>query len=91
MPSRSPRRKSELIFVDHTVLHDELKILLRVGHDFHVAQRIAFDDQKIGIGSGRDGSKIATLHQQLGVGLGGRANDIGRIVKLDSHFEFSEL
>src|SRR5260370_7008102 len=90
-PSRSPRRKSKLIFVDHTVLHDELKILLRIGHDFHVAQGISFDDQKVGIGSGRNGSQIAALHEQLAVDAGGGANDIGRIVELYSPFNFPDL
>src|SRR5713226_7183648 len=41
--------------------------------------------------SGRNGSQIAALHEQLGVDAGGGANDIGRIVELDSHFKFSEL
>src|SRR5215469_12113320 len=89
-PRDSFQPKSELIFVDHTILHDELKILLRIGHDLYVAQGISIDDQKISIGSGRNGPQTA-LHEQLGVDAGGRANDTGWIVEINSHFKFSEL
>jgi len=46
-----PRSIQKRVFVDRAVLHDDLEIVLRIGHQVEVFQRIALNEQQVG-GSG---------------------------------------
>jgi hypothetical protein len=68
---------TQFILADYPVFHDQLQIVLGIEHDPKVGERIAFDDQQVGIGTSRDCAEFAFLHEQHRIGCRGRANDIG--------------
>jgi len=86
MPRGSSSSCRQLVFVNHAVLHDELQVLLRVQQDAEIGQGVAFDHQQVGIGALGDGAERALLHQQFGIGDGGRAQDVGRRVAAKDGF-----
>jgi hypothetical protein len=86
MPRGSSSSCRQLVLVNHAVLHDELQVLLRVQQDAEIGQGVAFDHQQVGIGALGDGAERALLHQQFGIGDGGRAQDVGRRVAAKDGF-----
>jgi hypothetical protein len=86
MPRGSSSSCRQLVLVNHAVLHDELQVLLRVHQDAEIGQWVAFDHQQVSIGALGDGAERALLHQQFGIGDGGRAQDVGRRVAAKDGF-----
>ena len=75
LPSARRDNSSELVFVEHPILHNDLEIPPRIGHDPQVAQRIPFDHQQVRVCSGRNHSQISARVEQLGVDASGGADN----------------
>ena len=62
--------------------HDEVQALPLAGEHFEVGQRVAVDDQEVGVGAGCDHAQAAGVAEQGGVDGGGGADDVGRALHL---------